>query len=279
MMQLKETEPNRESKFRQKFGPWALVTGASEGIGREFARKLARAGLHLALVARRGDALERLASELRADFGVEAEVLPADLANPDAVSSIAARTAHLDIGLLVAAAGFGTSGLFVESSLEDELQMIDVNCRAVAALAHVFGGRLGLRGRGGIVLLSSVVAFQGVPRAANYAATKAYVQSLAEALFVELRPLGVDVIASAPGPIDSGFAKRAGMTMGLAETPEAVAQATLDSLGRRSLTRPGRLSKLLGWSLALLPRPGRVRVMSLVMAGMARRNSPRPSPI
>jgi short-subunit dehydrogenase len=275
-MQLTPSRQDRtgEPEFRQKYGPWALVTGASEGIGREFARRLARAGLHVALVARRGDALERLANELRADFGIEAEVLPADLADPAALSSIAARTTHLDIGLLVAAAGFGTSGLFVESPLEDELQMIDVNCRAVACLAHLFGRRMVLRGRGGLVLLSSVVAFQGVPRAANYSATKAYVQSLAEGLFAELRPLGIDVIASAPGPIHSGFAKRAGMTLGLAETPEAVAQATLDCLGRRSLTRPGRLAKLLGWSLALLPRSGRVRVMSLVMAGMARRGSP-----
>lgn len=261
------------SRFLEKYGPCALVTGASDGIGREFARCLARAGLDLVLVARRGDVLEGLADELRGGFPIRVDVVPADLATRDAAAAIAEGTAHLDIGLLVAAAGFGTSGSFIDSPLDRELEMIDVNCRAVAALTHVFGGRMGRRGRGGIVLMSSVVAFQGVPRAANYAATKAYVQSLAEGLSGELSLLGVDVIASAPGPIESGFARRAGMTLGLAETPEAVAQATLDSLGRRSLTRPGRLSKILGWSLAMLPRPTRVGVMSRVMAGMARRDN------
>jgi short-subunit dehydrogenase len=260
-------------RFLEKYGPCALVTGASEGIGREFARCLARAGLDLVLVARRAEALERLADELRRGFQVGVEVVPVDLSARNAAAEIGERTARLDIGLLVAAAGFGTSGSFIDSPLDQELEMIDVNCRAVAALSHLFGGRLGRRGRGGIVLMSSVVAFQGVARAANYAATKAYVQSLAEGLGGELSLLGVDVIASAPGPIESGFARRAGMTMGLTETPEAVAQATLDSLGRRGLTRPGRLSKILGWSLAMLPRPARVEVMSRVMAGMARRDS------
>jgi hypothetical protein len=257
-------------RFAEKYGSCALVTGASDGIGREFARRLAEAGLNLVLVARRAEVLEQLAGELRSSFGVDVAVLPADLARSEAVDSIARLTADLDLGLLVAAAGFGTSGRFVDSQVQDELEMIDLNCRAVAALAHHFGARFSRRGRGGIVLVSSVVAFQGVPRAANYAATKAYVQSLAEGLRAELEPLGVDVVASAPGPVHSGFAGRAGMRMGLAQTPLAVAQATLDALGRRGTVRPGWLSKLLGWSLALLPRWARVRVMALVMRGMAR---------
>ena len=257
-------------RFAEKYGPCALVTGASDGIGREFARRLAEAGLNLVLVARRAEVLEQLAGELRSGFGVDVAVLPADLVRSEEVDSIARLTADLDVGLLVAAAGFGTSGRFVDSQVQDELEMIDVNCRAVAALAHHFGARFSRRGRGGIVLMSSVVAFQGVPRAANYAATKAYVQSLAEGLRAELEPLGVDVVASAPGPVRSGFAERADMRMGLAQTPRAVAQATLDALGRRGTVRPGWLSKLLGWSLALLPRWARVRVMALVMGGMAR---------
>jgi hypothetical protein len=259
--------------FFEKYGPWAVVTGASDGIGRETARCLARAGLNLVMVARRAEVLETLGKELRSGYGVEVAVVPVDLSKPDALATIASRTADLEVGLLVAAAGFGTSGRFVDSPLANELEMIDVNCRAVAALAHHFGARFGRRARGGIVLLSSVVAFQGVPRAANYAATKAYVQSLAEGLRGELGPLGVDVLASAPGPVLSGFARRAHMTMGRALTPESVAQATLDALGRRGTTRPGWLSKLLGWSLAVLPRWARVKVMTLVMAGMARREN------
>lgn len=122
--------------------------------------------------------------------------------------------------------------------------------------------------------MSSVVAFQGTPMSANYAATKAYVQSLAEALRHELRPSGVDVVASAPGPVASGFAARARLRMAHAATPEVVARATLAALGRRATVRPGGLSKLLGWSLATAPRALRVVIMGRIMGGMAAANRP-----
>jgi short-subunit dehydrogenase len=264
------------TRLAQRYGPWAVVTGASDGIGRAFARTLAGSGLNLVLVARRANALESLRQELRAETGVDLVVLPVDLSRPGSLDTLVAHTSGLDVGLLVAAAGFGTSGRFLDQRLEDELEMIDVNCRAVAALTHHFARRFAHRGRGGIVLLSSLVAFQGVARAANYAATKAYVQSLAEGLRAELGPLGVDVVASAPGPVASGFAARADMRLGRAETPEVVARGTLAALGRRGTTRPGWLSKGLGWSLALLPRSGRVRVMALVMGGMTRHQADSP---
>ena len=124
--------------------------------------------------------------------------------------------------------------------------------------------------RGGIILLSSIVAFQGVPGSANYAATKAYVQSLAEGLALELKPFGVDVLAVAPGPVNTGFAKRAGMHMGKALAAKDIAQVSLNALGKRTTTRPGWLSKLLGYSLAMLPRWGRTRVLKQVMRGMAK---------
>jgi uncharacterized protein len=116
--------------------------------------------------------------------------------------------------------------------------------------------------------MSSLLAFQGTPRAAHYAATKAYVQSLAEGLRVEWAPLGVDVIACAPGPIHSGFAARANMKMAQALPAEVVARVTMQALGRRTTVRPGWLSKLLGWSLAMLPRAAQVRVIGQVMNGM-----------
>jgi short-subunit dehydrogenase len=131
-----------------------------------------------------------------------------------------------------------------------------------------YGQRLAARGSGGVVLLSSLVAFQGTPRSTNYAATKAYVQSLAEGLRHEWAGGGIDVIAAAPGPVRSGFASRAGMKFGIALAPVTVARQTLRALGRRGTVRPGWLSKLLGWSLAIAPRPLRVRIMGEVMAGM-----------
>lgn len=181
---------------------------------------------------------------------------------------LAERTADLDVGLLVAAAGFGTSGPLLEASLRSETEMADLNCTSVMAQAWHFGQRFAKRGRGGVVFMSSLLAFHGTPRAAHYAATKAYVQTLAEGLRVEWAPLGVDVVASAPGPIRTGFAARANLQMPQALPAEVVARVTMQALGRRTTVRPGWLSKLLGWSLALLPRWGQVRVITQVMKGM-----------
>lgn len=258
-------------RLRERYGPWAVVTGASDGIGREIAIRLAEAGINLVLAARRKAVLDALAGELEQTHGIQALAVASDLASPAGVEALIGQTHELDVGLLVASAGFGTAGPFIEGNLADELGMIDVNCRAVAALSHEFGGRFVGRKRGGIVLMSSIVAFQGVPRAANYSATKAYVQSLAEALRVELRPFGVDVLATAPGPVHSGFAQRATMTMGSAALPRDIAGATLAALGRSGTVRPGWLAKLLEGALMLLPRWGRVRMMGIVMRGMTPR--------
>ncbi len=259
-----------ERQWREHYGPWAVVTGASEGIGREMASDLAMRGLNVVLVARRTAILEELASELRGRYGVETQAMPSDLSRQDAVQEALDGTADLDVGLVVVAAGFGTSGGFLDADLQEELNMLDLNCRASLTMSLHYGRRLACRGRGGLILFSSLVAFQGVPWAAHYAATKAYVQSLAEGLHVELAPMGVDVLASAPGPVETGFAARSRLKMGKALQPVAVAQATLVALGRGMTVRPGWLSKVLEYSLATLPRWGRVKVMSLVMGGMTR---------
>ncbi len=257
-----------------KYGPLAVVTGASSGIGREIAVQLAAAGVGLVLVARREPVLRELAGELAARHGIEARALPLDLAA--GVDELLAATADLDVGLYVASAGFGTSGPFLDADIAREREMLRVNCEAVLTTGLEFGRRMAARGRGGIVLMSSVVGFQGMPNAAHYAATKAYVQTLAEALYVELRPRGVDVLAAAPGPVHSGFAGRAGMAMGRALSPADVARGTLDALGRRPTALPGLLSRVLKDSLAPLPRRARVRIMGSVMAGMTRSPSGAP---
>ncbi len=259
------------SAFEQKYGPWALVTGASDGIGRAFAEELARRGVHVVLVARRRLQLEQLATTLTQTYGVQCQVLVANLSDAQGVQQVLDNSTGRDVGLVVCAAGFGTSGPFLQNDLATELDMLQVNCGALAALSWGLGQRLVQRGRGGLVLLSSVVAFQGVPRSAHYAATKAYVQTLSEGLREEWRELGVQVLAVAPGPVRSGFAARSQMSMARAEDPQVVARASLDALGRTGTVRPGLLAKLLGYSLALAPRWGRVRIMGRVMAGMARR--------
>lgn len=275
--------PNRgrpQARLRSRYGPWAVITGASSGIGREMALSLAEAGLSLVLVARGQEALELLAADLSSRYEVEARAVAADLSLETGTGSVETATRDLDVGLLIAAAGFGTSGPFLNSSLEKELEMLDVNCRAPLEMSLHFGRRFAERGSGGLVLMSSIVGFQGTPNSAHYAATKAYIQTLAEALHAELSPLGVDVVASAPGPTDSGFARRAGMQMGRTLKPVEVAWPTLDALGRGPTVLPGRLTKLLAYSLAPLPRWARVRIMGRVMDGMTehkRENSAKPS--
>jgi hypothetical protein len=257
------------SQFGSRFGPWAVVTGASAGIGAAFARELAARGLHVVLVARRTAELTALGDELARSHGVQTRVLALDLGAATAAATLLQRTADLEVGLVVAAAGFGSCGPLLEQEAEAEAAMVDVNCRAVLQLVHGFGRRLCQQRRGALVLLSSLVAFQGAPFAANYAATKAYVQALAEAVQREFAAHGVQVIACAPGPVHTEFAARARMTMGSALRPEVVARETLARLPRGGTVRPGFGRKLLGLCLAMLPRAMRVRVLGKVMAGFA----------
>jgi short-subunit dehydrogenase len=182
-------------------------------------------------------------------------------------------TKELDVGLLVCAAGFGSCGPFLESELEHEVEMLRVNCEAVMTQALLFGRRFTQRGRGGIVLLSSAVGFHGAPYFAHYAATKAYVQSLGEALHVELAPHGIDVLASAPGPTKTGFAERAGMNLDNAMSPELVARATLQSLGKKATVIPGFVSKLIAYGFSPTPRRARIWIIGNVMRRRAKGKS------
>ncbi len=256
-----------DNSYPKRYGPWALVTGASGGIGEALTEELAKKGLNLVLVARSQGKLELISERLSTSQGVEARVIQADLGLQEDVDRVVAEVSGLDIGLYVANAGFGTAGLFADNDPDAELNMIDVNCRSLAALAHPIARSMQQRGRGGLVFLSSIVAFQGVAHSANYAATKAYVQALAEGLAMELEPHGVDVLSSAPGPVATGFATRADMQVGATDTPEAVARATLHALGKARTTRPGFQSKLLGYGLSTLPRRARSLILSSVMKG------------
>ena len=261
--------------FVERYGPWAVVTGASDGIGRAFAEELAARELNVALIARRSDRLEHLANELEKRHPIETRVIPADVGAPEGRAAVEQETRDLDAGLLVAAAGFGTSGPLLSANLGVERQMLEVNCLAVLEQALIFGQRFAERGRGGIILMASLLGWQGVPGAAHYAATKAYVQSLAEGLHREIRDKNVDVLASAPGPVRSGFADRADMRMGTAETAASVAKASLRALGRSATVIPGALSKFLSYSLLPLPRSLRVRILAGIMGSMTRHQEAR----
>jgi uncharacterized protein len=262
-----------DNVLKHRFGPTALITGASDGIGRAFALQLAEQGFDLVLVARRGSVLQELALDLGTRFGVDVRVLAMDLSDPLAVPELMRQTETAPIGLVVAAAGFGSIGAFLDRDVLSEVNMVDLNCRSVVELSFGFGQRMAAQRRGGLVLFGSLVGFNGAPLSATYAATKGFVQSFAEGIAAEMRPHGVSVLSVAPGPVGTGFAARAGMQMGQAATPEMVARGALAALGKRTTVRPGFLAKFLGWSLAMLPRWGRVQVMGVIMKGMIARDS------
>lgn len=253
---------------RDTYGPWAVITGASDGIGRALAHRAAADGLNVVLAARSVGKLEELAAALSRAHGTQARVVAVDLAQPAGATTLVDAVDDLDVGLTVLAAGFGTIGPFADASTTDELEMIAVNVTAVAQLAQVFAQRFIKRGRGGIVLFGSVLGWQGVPGQANYSATKAYVQALAEGLHRELKPHGVDVLCVAPGPVHTGFAARAGMELASATTPDVVAKATWGALGKRVTVVPGLQAKMMTGGLKTLPRYLRSLVLGRVMATM-----------
>lgn len=264
-MQLSTSEKNR---LKSKYGTWAIVTGASSGIGLELAERLAESGLNLVLNARKKAQLEQIALDFGNKYGISTRIIAEDQSNTEGVKTLIEQTKDLDIGLCIASAGFGTSGLFIKNNIDEEVNMLRVNCEGLLLLTHHFSKKFAENKRGGIILLSSMVAFQGTPFAANYAATKAYVQTLAEALAVELKPFGVDVLAAAPGPVQSGFGDRANMKMSMSLTPAQVGIPILKALGRKTTVLPGFLTKFLVYSLRTVPRWGKVKIMKIVMGGM-----------
>jgi uncharacterized protein len=249
------------SGFRERYGPYAVIAGASEGIGAAFARALARRGLSLILIARRVEPLEALAAELRAVTTVETVAL--DLGDESLPARLTALTQ--EIGLVVYNAALSTIAPFLEVPLPEKLEAIDVNARGPLVFAHVLGERMAARGRGGIVLLSSLTAFWGSAYLATYGATKAFNLSLGEALAIELGARGVDVVVSCAGATKTpGFlASVAGRKAPRSMSADAVAEESLAALPRRGAFVPGAFNRFAQWVLArLFPRRAAVRIMA-----------------
>jgi short-subunit dehydrogenase len=242
--------------FKSRYGPWALVTGAAWGMGTEFARQIGALGLNLVLVDIRADELAQVAEEVRKSSGVEVKAVVTDLSRLEFIETIRRETEGIEIGLLVSNAAYPPVGLFFEQSLEDKLRMIEVNCRAPLILVHEFGAKMLARKRGGIIMLSSGSALQGVAYVASYAATKAYNLILAESLWDELREHGVDVLGFMPGATrTTGFElskphlERS--TVAAVSEPKPTVAEALRVLGKTPSWIPGRRNR---WSLTLAQR-------------------------
>ncbi len=189
--------------FKKKYGPWALVLGASEGLGASFADAAAQRGLHVAMAARRPEVLEASAQQLATKNEVSTRTIPIDLGSPEMLDSLQGATADLDIGLVIYNAAAGYIGPFVEQDLAEIQKMVDVNCRGAAVIAHHFARRMQDRHSGGIVLMSSGAALAGGPGNALYAAGKSFELILGEGLSRELKPDGIDVLSLIGPAIDT----------------------------------------------------------------------------
>ena len=254
-------------------GKWALITGASSGLGAEFADLLAAQKVNLVLAARRQEPMEKLASELRRKYGVDVLVEAIDLASPGAASrlksSLDARSVAIDI--LLNNAGYGLHGDFLETPIERTANMIQLNITTLTELTYLFGCDMAKRRSGHILLVASLLAFQAVPSYAAYAATKAYVLALGEALHDEFRPYGVVVTSLCPGHTATGFDAAAGATASpllrlLTMNPRPVAASGIRALLQgKAMVVAGLSNKMAAFSNRLMPRSIQRATMRRIM--------------
>jgi short-subunit dehydrogenase len=228
---------------KQQFGPWAMVTGASSGIGKEFARQLAASGLNLVLVARRLPLLELIGQHLAQEYLIAYRALALDLSQESFLDRLVVATNDLDIGLVVSNAGTLNVGEFVHMDPTSLHHMVRLSVLAHLDLAHHFGERFSARRRGGIILLSGMGASQGVPYTANDSATRAYVLTLGETLNVELKPHHVHVTVLLPGPTETPLLDKIGMDpQHMPMKPMTVEQCVSEGLAAFNANRPSHLA-------------------------------------
>lgn len=264
--------------FRARYGPWALVTGASSGIGAEFALQLAKRNLNLVLVGRRKNLLEQIAGEIVQRYGMDARVLQVDLAAPDAKSSIEKATREIEIGLLVNNAGAGLPGAFLDHEAANETRIVQVNAVVPMQLTHLFGSKMTQIGHGGIIFVASTMGYVGMPFAANYAATKAYLISLGEALYHELGKKGISVLVVSPGPTKTPAIHEL-PEVDFSQVPvnwmdaEGVVRTALHSLGHQASVIPGEVNNAVYFLVKrILPRDAASSLFGRILERMIHQN-------
>lgn len=256
-------------------GNVALVTGASSGIGAEFARYHAERGGDLVLTARREAALESLKQELEAAHGITVHVIALDLGSDGAAQTLhdQIKAAGIEIDVLINNAGFGGQGAHLARKLAEETGMIDLNVKALMSLTHLMAGDMVARGAGKILNVGSTAGFMPGPNQAVYFATKAFVKSYSEALAQELKGSGVSVTLLAPGYVETEFAARSGLegtrlVSGGGKTPQSVAKYGYDAMRRAELVAVNEplLGFMVNWIIPLLPRKVVLRMVEKMQA-------------
>jgi len=258
-------------RFKEKYGSYALVAGGSGGLGAAYADALAKRGLNLVLIAREKERLEKTSSRIREQYGVDIIAVTADMADYEKVKEMIAAL-NVSIGLLVYNAAFAPIGLFENTSEEQLSLAAAVNVRSPLLLAKFLSAPMIQNKRGGIVLMSSLAGAQGSPKLAAYAATKAFNAVLAEGLWKELKPHGIDVIGCCAGAIitpgyqNAEKSKNAPGTM----TAAAVAERTLKALGKGPAIIPGGINKIAGFILKrLLTKKAAISIMARNTGGLS----------
>jgi short-subunit dehydrogenase len=259
------------ARLHDRYPGWALVTGASAGLGVHFAEQLAAEGFPLILTARREERLRKLADRLP----TETHVVPLDLTEPDACERLVAAAGDREVSMLVANAGFGFSGRFDQQDAERSARMVQLNCTVPTLLFHAFLPPMRDRKNGAVVIVSSVAGFQPTPFFAVYGATKAFDLMLGEALWEECRGTGVDVVTLCPGSTETEFAQHAHMQddkPGMAAGP--VVAASLRKLGRGPTVVTGLMNKINASAHRFLPRSWVASITGRVLAGQLLGKSP-----
>ncbi len=253
----------RPRSLPDRYGTWAVVAGASEGLGAAFAAELAAQGMNLVLVARRGHLLAELSTELTDAHGIEVRCVVADLADPAFAAELATAAGGLDVGIVIYNAAFVPLGPFLDNSEPEIARAVDVNVRGPMLAVRALAPAMCDRGRGAVVLMSSLSGLQGTPHIAVYAASKAFNTHLAESLWYELRPRGIDVVACCAGAMptpgyERNFAKKVpGML-----SPQEAARQTLDALHRGPRFVPGLVNRMTAVLMGrLLSRRSAVRLI------------------
>lgn len=260
--------------FQQRYGTWGIVAGASEGLGAAYAEQLAARGLNLVLVARRYELLQDLASQLSKRYGIKIKLITLDLSGADSAEQIVQQTMNLDIGLLIYNAAFSAIGPFLDRSMDEHLREVHTNIHTPLKLVYLLGQRMLTRGRGGIVLMSSLSAFQGSAYLSTYAATKAFNIVLAEGLWEEWRTRHVDVLVCIAGAVktpnyDATQPKKMGRFSDSTIEPAHVVQDALDALGKQPYVIPGHMNRFASFVMRhLLPRKMAIRLMGKTLRDM-----------
>jgi short-subunit dehydrogenase len=262
--------------FAHKYGPWALIAGASEGIGASLADQLAGRGLHLVLVARNGALLDGVASRAREAHGVQTRVVVQDLTDPDAAAKLAEATDDLDVGLLIYNAGASDRvTTFLDNEFDYSLKQIKLDCIGPIALTHHFGQAMRERGRGGIVLVASLACLAGSATLAVYSAVKAFQHNFAEGLWSELRPHGVDVCCTPLGMTYTPAFQRMGIEYDPAMhmLSEDVAHEIIENIGNGPVHVVGENNRAAASAVWTIDRRSLVEMMSAASLAFASKTS------